>query len=102
MKAMDWKPAEEMIENSFELQCGRHTIGRGYFATFVDAIEASKSCKDCPDVTNNCDHRSCGRYNLGLNWTDAAHHLILSEAIKMAARMANGEQVDIPDSKDFE
>ncbi len=90
MKLSDWKSAEKMIERGFELQCGQHAFGLcGYFATFIDDTMARKTCDECGNESD-------------LVWEAAAHHLVLSGAIKMAIKIADGERVNIPDSKDFE
>ncbi len=83
-----WQLIQKRIDEGWELQAGHHYEGhQGYWACFIR--EDAECCKECDEV-------------LPVDWDESGHAWKLDTAIIMADRVAQGEEIKVPNSSVFE
>ena len=82
-----WKLIKQRVNEGWSFEIGQHTEGlQGYYA-FCVSNDTEDCCEECGEPTSS--------------WDTSGHALTISDAVKMADRIAQGEEVKVPDAKEF-
>ncbi len=83
-----WQLIQKRIDEGWEFTIGQHVDGlQGYWAAFVPNDERG-FCLGCEEP-------------VAPDWEECGHSLYLTSAILMADRIAQGEDVKVPDHNEF-
>jgi len=86
-----WELIRSIVKRGYEFQCGQHGKKyRGYWACFIPVR---------PDVREKCDMCEGPESTL---WRDCGHAMTAHRAVVMAAKIALGKQVTVPETERFE